>query len=453
MNSKLKLPLLAVTISTALTPACMEKTIQPNIIFILADDLGWSQTSTYGSNYYKTPNLDRLATEGIKFTNAYAACPVSSPTRASIMTGKYPSRLHITNYIPGPEKRNRLLSEPDWQKFLPLEEITLGEVMRDQGYNTAIFGKWHLSVTKFGPESLPFNPDKQGFNEYFVSDKPNIKDDPEKDAHKSDSIGNTSVKFIKENVSNRFFLFVSFSAIHNPLMEKAGSIDKWQNVKGSEKPENNPVIGAMLATMDNNIGKIINAVDESGLSDNTIIIFFSDNGGLETDAHQTPLKHGKGWLYEGGIRVPLIIKWPGVIKENSISRDVVTSVDFMPTFCDLLNVKNKPFSDGISILSHLKNGKKLPKRNIYWHYPHYHNGPPSGAIRSGKWKLIEFYEKSLLNENNISAYELYDLENDIGESHNLANNYKEITFKLSNELKKWRENVNAQMPVPAIKNK
>ena len=363
------------------------------------------------------------------------------------MTGKYPARLHLTDFIAGNPGNDYPLSQPDWQKSLPLEEVTLAEVIGDQGYNTAIFGKWHLSVTKFGPESLPFNPDKQGFKEHFVSDKPDRNDNPEKDAHKSDSIGNTSVRFIKENAGDPFFLFVSFSAIHNPLMEKADSIDKWKNVAGSGKPENNPKIAAMLSTMDRNIGKIMNAVDECGLGSNTIIIFFSDNGGLETEAKQTPLRHGKGWLYEGGIREPLIIKWPGVTEGGSVSREIVTSVDFMPTICELLNVKNRPQTDGMSLISHLKNGESLPERNIYWHFPHYHNGPPSAAVRSGKWKLIEWYEESIL-KGGESAYELYDLENDISETTNLADSLKEVTRKLSDDLKKWREDVNAQMPVP-----
>jgi len=447
MNIKFKVPLLVAGVAAVITSGCKKEEIKPNIIFILADDLGWPQTGVYGSNYYRTPNIDRLASDGIRFTNAYAACSVSSPTRASIMTGKYPARLHLTDFIAGNPRNDYPLSQPEWQKFLPLEEVTMAEVIREQGYNTAIFGKWHLSVTKFGPESLPFYPDKQGFNQYFVSDKPDRNDNPEKDAHKSDSIGNTSVRFIKENKGNPFFLFVSFSAIHNPLMERADSIAKWKNVAGSEKPENNPVIAAMLATLDRNIGKIINAVDEAGLSKNTIIIFFSDNGGLETDAKQTPLRHGKGWLYEGGIREPLIIKWPGIIAGGSVSHEIVSSVDFMPTVCELLNVENKPQVDGISLLTHLKTGAPLPERNIYWHFPHYHNGPPSAAVRSGKWKLIEWYEESILEGGN-SAYELYDLENDISESVNLADSLKEVTIKLSDDLKKWREEVDAQMPVP-----
>ncbi|MFW5878165.1 MAG: sulfatase/phosphatase domain-containing protein, partial [bacterium] len=237
--------------------------------------------------------------------------------------------------------------------------------------------------------------------------------------------------------------------------------------KGSEKPENNPIIAAMLSRMDRNIGKVLNVLDELKLSENTIVIFYSDNGGLAENnnvyymdyypegeemkiAKQTPLRKGKGWLYEGGIRVPLIIKWPGVVKNNWVSNEVVTSSDFMPTFCELLDMAPEPGVDGISFLSHLKTGEPLPERNHYWHYPHYHNQSgmlPAGAVRSGKWKLIEWYEKSLL-EGDEAAYELYDLENDIGESVNLADSEKDKTSELADDLKRWRNKVNAQMPVP-----
>ncbi len=446
MKIKFQVPLIAAGVSAIAVVCCKKETPMPNIVFILADDLGYSQSGCYGSNYYRTPGIDRLAREGIRFTNAYAACSVSSPTRASIMTGKYPARLHITDFIAGNIRDDYPLSQPDWQKFLPLEEITLAELFREQGYKTAIFGKWHLSVTKFGPESLPFNPDKQGFEQHFVSDKPDRNTDPEHDPHKSDSIGNTSIQFIRENAGDPFFLFVSFSAIHNPLMEKADSIKKWEDVKGNDKPENNPVIAAMLSRMDRNIGKILDVIDELNLASNTIVIFFSDNGGLESDAMQTPLRKGKGWLYEGGIRVPLIIRWPGVIREGLVSNELVSSIDFMPTFCDLFNTDINPNIDGISILSHLKAGADLPERNIYWHYPHYHQGPPSGAVRNGKWKLIEWYEKSLTGDGK-SAFELYDLESDISESVNLTDSLNEITIKLADELRRWRKDVNAQMPV------
>jgi uncharacterized sulfatase len=428
--------------------ACKKNDTPPNVVFILADDLGWSQTGCFGSSFYQTPNIDRLASEGVRFTNAYSAAAVCSPTRASIMTGKYPARLHITDFIAGNESDDYLLHQPDWQKFLPLEETTIAEIFKLKGYRTAMFGKWHLSREKFGPPSLPHYPDKQGFDDFFVIDKPDRNDDPETDPHKSDSIGNTSVRFLHENISNPFFLYVSFSAIHNPLMDSADSIARWKNTMGSDKPENNPVIAAMLSRMDRNIGKILTTLDELKLAKNTIVVFFSDNGGLASEATQTPLRSGKGCLYEGGIRVPMVIRWPGVIEKGKVIDEAVVSCDFLPSFCDLLGAEVPQNLDGITLLPILTNAGKLSERNIYWHYPHYHAGTgmtPAGAVRSGHWKLIEWYEKSLTGQNE-KAFELYNLQNDLGEQFNLADSLPDLTLSLSGELKQWKEKLGAQMP-------
>jgi arylsulfatase A len=461
MTCKSKLPLLAIGVASAISNGCnRDNDLIPNVVFIIADDLGWSQSGAYGSEYYHTPNIDRLSAEGIRFTDAYSAAAMSSPTRASIMTGKYPSRLHLTDFIPGNQNDHYPLSEPDWQKYLPLEEFTIGNLFSEMGYRTAMFGKWHLSKDKFGPESISHNPDRQGFDRYFIIDKPDSTFDPGHDPHSSDSIGNTSVRFIRENADNPFFLVMSFSAIHDPLMESADAIAKWKSKPASEEPENNPVIAVMLERLDRNIGKVLDELDKLDLAKNTLVIFYSDNGGRHERivvhneergrAWQTPLRKGKGWLYEGGIRVPLIIKWPGAIDNGRVSNEMVSSNDFMPTFCELLGRKPEPDVDGISLLQHLKSGKALNERNLYWHYPHYHSGSgmvPAAAIRSGNWKLIEWYEKSIL-ESDEPAYELYDLQNDIGETVNLAGQNKELTMELAKELEKWRKEVNAQMPVP-----
>ncbi len=467
MNPKIKFPLLAIGAYAMLGGSCNEEKDQrPNIIFILADDFGWAQSGAYGSNYYHTPGINRLAAEGIRFTDAYTAAPVCSPTRASIMTGKHPARLHLTNFIPGNQRDIYPLTQPEMQQFLPLEEITLGNLFSEQGYNAAMFGKWHLSPFKFGPLSLPYYPDKQGFTHHFVIDKPDSQTNPELDPHWSDMIGDTSVEFIRENAGSPFFLFMSFSAIHDPLVEMADSIEMWRNYPGSREPENNPIIAAMLSRMDRNVGKVLDVLDEMRLADNTIVIFYSDNGGLAENnvvyymdyypegedmriAKQTPLRKGKGWLYEGGIRVPLVIRWPGHVEQGWVSNEVVSSYDFMPTFCELLDERPAPGVDGVSLLSHIKTGDPLPSRNHYWHYPHYHNQSgmvPAGAVRSGRWKLIEWYEKSILHEGK-SAYELYDLYNDIGESIDLAEKEKELTMKLAGDLERWRVEVNAQWPV------
>ena len=455
---------MAIGVSAMLGGGCsQEKDQRPNVIFILADDYGWAQSGAYGSNYYHTPSIDRLAAEGIRFTDAYTAAPVCSPTRASIMTGKHPARLHLTNFIPGNRNNIYPLTQPEMQQFLPLEETTLGNLFSEQGYHAAMFGKWHLSPVKFGPESLPYYPDKQGFTHHFVIDKPASQANPELDPHWSDMIGNSSVEFIREISDKPFFLYMSFSAIHDPLIERADSIAMWRNHPGSEEPENNPIIAAMLSRLDINVGKVLDVIDELELAENTIVVFYSDNGGLETNnvgyldyypegesiriAKQTPLREGKGWIYEGGIRVPLVIRWSGVIDKGLVSSEVVSSYDFMPTFCELLEVNEPPDLDGISLLSYLKSGEPLPGRNHYWHFPHYHRGKPSAAVRSGKWKLIEGYEKSIL-ESDEPAFELYDLEKDIGESVNIIDEEKEVAMKLAADLEKWRVAVNAQRLVP-----
>jgi uncharacterized sulfatase len=437
--------------------SCNNAESLPNIIFILADDLGYSQTGCYGSSYYKTPNIDKLASEGMRFTNAYAACPVCSPTRASIMTGKYPARLHLTDFIPGNKNSEYPLLQPDWQKFLPLEELTTAELLKTKGYSTAIFGKWHLSCEKTPPESLPYNPDKQGFDEYFVTYKPvsaNIAkpqpwQDAENDAHNVDTITSLSLNFIEKNRKKPFFLIVSHNTIHDPLKERAAVIKRYEEDKASEKTENNPVIAAMIERLDNSCGQIFDKVKESGLEENTIIIFFSDNGGRHIHAAQTPLRAGKGFLYEGGIREPLIVKWKNKVTPQTTCNSLISSVDFLPTFLEIAGIEKIPGNiDGVSFLPALKDPSVEVHQELFWHYPHYHSSgmAPAGAVRSGKWKLIEWYEKSLTGCEDV-AFELFDLENDIGETVNLTDSLRSVKDDLYSMLNKWREEVNAQMPV------
>lgn len=441
---------------TIVTVSCQKDEARPNIVFILADDLGYSQLGCYGSDYYQTPNLDQLAREGIQFLDAYAACAVCSPTRASIMTGKYPARLHLTDFIAGNKGTHYPLIQPDWQKYLPLEEVTVAEYLKEQGYRTALFGKWHLSQNKTPPESLPFNPDKQGFDESFVTYKPSgglsqSWQKAEQDAHNVDTITSLALDFIDRNRSNPFILFVSHNTIHDPLKEKAETVAKYEQQPDTKKSENHPVIAAMIERLDNSCGTIFSAIKEAGLEDNTIVVFFSDNGGRDAYALQTPLRSGKGWLYEGGIREPLIVKWNGHVEPGTSSDALVSSIDLLPTFLEMAGVMSLPESiDGQSIVPVLGNPEMEVHAKLYWHYPHYHGGSgmlPGGAIRSGNWKLIEWYEKSLLGEVE-SAFELYDLKHDIGEARDLSDSLKTMTAKLAGELHEWREEVGAQMPVP-----
>ena len=332
--------------------SCRQKIVKPNILFVLADDLGWPHLGCYGSSFYETPTLDKLATEGMRFTDAYAAHPVCSPTRASIMTGKYPARLHITDYIPGNGYPHKPLKTPDWQKFLPLEEETIAEMVKQQGYATASFGKWHLSIEKRPPASLPYNPDQQGFDENIVTYKPNRQSDPENDAHNVHEITRKSVDFIQRHKDDPFFLYVTHNTVHDPLMENKERVEYYENKAGSELPENNPTVAAMLETLDRTIGEILTEIDNQGLRENTLVVFFSDNGGLERSVDQAPLRGGKATLYEGGIRVPMIVRWPDRIEANSVSREPVTSVDFFSTFYELVNGNTSPNPnlDGTSLL-------------------------------------------------------------------------------------------------------
>ena len=424
----------------------------PNVVFILADDLGWTQTSAYGSRYYKTPNLEKLASQGVRYTNAYAAAAICSPTRASIMTGKYPARLHITDYIPGRAFSNMPLKQPDWQRHLPLSEYTLGELFREQGYRTALFGKWHLSKEKAPPGSIAHNPSAQGFDESFITYKPlsgpaREWQTPEDDGHNVRMLTDLSLKFIERNANRPFFLMISHNTIHDPLIEKSKLIESFASNPESNYSENSPVIAAMLDTFDRSVGAVLDKLDELGLAENTLVIFFSDNGGLESDASQLPLREGKAWLYEGGIRVPLIIRWPGRFPENTVDYSLVSSTDFFPTFMEVLGqFSDVDDIDGYSLLPGSSERTEGSERALYWHYPHYHNAgmSPAGAIRIGNMKLIEWFGSA--PEASGTAIELYDLSKDIGETDNLVHRQPEVAQKLLNMLAVWRTEVGAQMP-------
>jgi arylsulfatase A len=425
---------------------CSTEKRKPNVLLILADDFGWRQLGCYGSTFYKSPNIDKLASEGMRFTDAYAACPVCSPTRAAIMTGKYPGRLHVTDFIPGGRYDNEKLTMPQWQKFLPLEEKTIAEVLKEHGYATAAFGKWHLSITKKPPESEPYNPGKQGFNEYFVTYKPTRDQDPEKDAHNVEAITSRSLDFMEQNKDNPFFLYVSHNTIHDPLREKKELIEKYKANPQSSEPENNPVIGAMIETLDKSCDRLLAKLKELDLENDTIVIWASDNGGLKKDALQTPLRGGKAQLYEGGIRVPFMIRWPGKIKPQTECPEPTSSVDIFPTVMDMLGIDSGLIFDGASILPVLTGSSTLNREAIYWHYPHYHGAgvAPSSAIRAGDYKLIELHEQTLLNE--PGQVELYNLKEDISETKNLAEEIPEKTRELRDMLNNWKTQAGVQMP-------
>ena len=447
-------------ILVGLPSACTRSQERPNIVLILADDLAWNQLGCYGSSFYETPHLDALARQGMRFTDAYAASPICSPTRASIMTGKYPARLRVTQFIsPGDYAGDAIkLLEPDWTRRLPLEEKTIAEALKDIGYVTAAFGKWHLSQAKTPPGSLPFNPDKQGFDEDFVTYKPVPRmarewQTPENDAHNVGIITEKSLEFMEKNRERPFFLFVSHNSVHTPLVEKEALISKYQAKPDVDAPTNHPVIGAMIETLDLSVGRLLAKLDDLGMSERTLVIFFSDNGGLEWSGDDGPvpsnhpLRAGKGDLYEGGIRVPLIARWPTVVAPGRVVEEPVSSVDLFPTFVEAAGGVDKHNEiDGVSLLPLLRGAASLDRDSLFWHYPHYHGSGalPSSAIRKGSYKLLEWHEERIYGLEN--RYDLYDLSQDLGESNNLASSRPEKTRELAADLDSWRNSVRAQMP-------
>ena len=436
-----------------------------NVIFILIDDMGWMDTGCYGSKFYETPNIDKLASQGMLFTNAYAACPVCSPTRASILSGKYPARLNLTDWLPGQkDDPDHKLCHPTIIDHLPLEEITIPKVLKTGGYVSAAIGKWHLGGPEYYPDKNGFDLNRGGSEQghpptYFSPYHLKTLENGPIGEYLTDRLTSEAEQFIEKNRETPFFLYLSHYAVHNPQEAKKELIEKYKKKpkpKGASTPErenarrvqDRPIYAAMVHSADESVGRIVAKLEELKLSDRTIVIFTSDNGGLSTaegsPTSNEPLRAGKGFLFEGGIREPLIVKWPGVVKEGSICDETVCSVDFYPTILDMAGLKPQPQQtlDGVSIVPLLKQSGVLTRDALFWHYPHYSNqgGKPGGAIRKGDFKLIEFYEDSHV--------ELYNLKEDISEMKNLAGKMPEKTTELKKLLADWRVSVGAQMPTP-----
>jgi len=421
------------------TTASAKMPEKPNIVFILIDDMGWTDVGCYGSKFHETSNIDRLAEQGMKFTDAYAACPVCSPTRASIIAGQYPARVGITDFIAGHWRPYEKLVVPKNVLQLPIESVTIADVMKAHGYATGYIGKWHLGGKGYMPE-------QQGFDKVVAA----VRNRNDKQVS---GFTDEAVKFIEENSQQPFFLFLSHHTVHIPLEAPADLVEKYKNKPKPATGVNNPVYAAMVEHLDTNTGRILRKLDELDLTERTVFIFFSDNGGLYEpyggyDGDRTPvssnapLRGEKGTLYEGGVREPLIVRWPGVVKPATKCAVPVTSVDFYPTFLDILGAKGDSghVLDGKSILPLLKGSGKLKRDAIFWHYPHYHHSSPAGAIRQGDWKLIEFYEDGRL--------ELYNLKDDIGEKNDLAKKMPKKAAELQGKLAAWRKSVGAKMPTP-----
>lgn len=421
---------------------------KPNVVLILADDQGWTDLHCFGSDLYQTPNIDKLAKEGMRFTQHYSACTVCSPTRAAILTGQYPARLHVTDWIPGLPPENPKLLVPDWTKYLSLSEPNIAKSFKAAGYATASIGKWHLG----GEE---YYPDKQGFDINIAgTERPNpatyiapwkiptLSEGKDGD-YLTDRLGNEAVKFIEQHKDGPFFLYLPHFAVHTPIQGRPDLVKKYRDMKRAGLTHSNAVYAAMVEGVDITVGQIRNKLTELKLSENTIIIYTSDNGGRVPTTSNHPLRVGKGSCYEGGTRVPLIIYWPGVTKPGSESDTPVISMDYYPTLMDICGLKASPKSDGVSLVPLLRGTGGLKRDALFWHYPHYQHyqlggTTPYGAIRQGDFKLIEFFDDMRV--------ELFNLKDDIGEQNNLAATMPKKTDELRNRLRAWRKEVGAQMP-------
>lgn len=421
-----------------------------NIVLILADDLGWTDLSSYGSDLYQTPHIDGLAASGMRFTDSYAAAHICSPTRASIMTGKTPARLHLTNYIAG--DKTLKLKPPEWTKQLPLEEVTIAEALKGAGYATGHFGKWHLNKDKNYEPGRPGDPGSQGFDAVITTHKPKADEDPESDPHHVQEITDAAVAFIEENKDRPFFCYVPHNTVHRPVIGRPDLVSQYQEQVKPDGIHDNALYAAMVHDLDGSVGAILAKLEELNLTEKTLVIFTSDNGGFLGDEKDeatvnTPLRAGKGHSYEGGIRVPTIVRWPGVTGAGLVSSAPISTIDYYPTLLEIAGATGDPGHnaglEGLSLVPVLKDASAdLGRDALFWHYPHYspQEGFPSGAIRVGDYKLVEFFEDMHV--------ELYNLADDIGESQDLAGEMPEKAEELKQRLHAWRQEVGAQMPTP-----
>jgi arylsulfatase A-like enzyme len=468
-----------VLLPLTLTSACAkveQAPNPPNVVLITIDDLGWTDLACYGSRYYETPNLDRLASQGMKFTDAYAAAAVCSPTRAALMTGRYPARIGITDWIharfqlhefnetlpedgifPGgyvtrPDRRLQCPLNPWWMEH---DEITIAEVLKPAGYTSCHIGKWHLGTDDWYPESQGFDINIGGcdfgqpptyFDPYY-SDKYGEGDIPtltprRKGEYLTDREAFEAVEFIREHRDGPFFLHLAHYAVHTPIEGKPELVRKYE-AKTPEGKQTSPTYAAMVESVDDSVGRVVETLEELGLIENTMILFTSDNGGLQrpTSTDNAPLRSGKGYPYEGGIRIPQIVRWDGVVEPGSVSKTPVISVDVLPTVCEALGVEipfDRPI-DGVSLMPLLTQGGEIVRDSIFWHFPHYRGEiMPYSIVRTGDWKLIKRYEGT--------RFELYNLEEDLGEERDLADRFPDRVEELDGRLEAWLKDTGAKVP-------
>ncbi len=429
---------------------------RPNVLLIVADDLGWADLTCYGSSFHRTPHIDELATQGVRFTQAYAASPVCSPSRAAILTGRWPARLQVTDWLPGRGNRpDQKLNHPPLARGLNLDEITIAERLHDLGYATATIGKWHLGGADLSPTHQGFDLNIAGddagsplryFAPFSAGDRKLLGlDQAPAGQYLTDALTDSALQFLEAHARHPFLLYLPHFAVHTPLAAPEDRIAHYPAEQPFAGKQNNPVYAAMLESLDTSVGRITKKLRELNIFDDTVIIFTSDNGGLATQegphtpaTSNAPLRDGKGYLYEGGIRVPLIIK--GGHRIGAVESNPVCGIDLAATISEFCGDTTAPVGDGLSLKPLLENSASLPREALYWHYPHYSNqgGRPGGAIRVGDYKLIEYFEHG--------RQEMFQLVRDPSESQNLIEQEPDVAQKLAERLAEWRKLVNAPLP-------
>ena len=445
-----------------------------NIIFILADDLGWMDTGAYGSKYYETPNIDAFAKKGMLFTNAYSANPLCSPSRAAVLTGRYPSRYDFTT-ASGHNKANpemvsglrtkaaawQKVRTPEIRNYMPLEEQTIAEVLKEEGYKTIHIGKWHIGNNDYFPKKQGFDVNIGGYalgwpRSYFSPYKnEKITDGPDGE-YITDRITTDAIDFIKKNKKQPFFMNLWHFAVHGPYEAKKELVAKYENKVDPRGRQGFPVMGAMIESFDENVGRLLNALEEENMMDNTVIVFTSDNGGVEyttyngmTPTDNYPLREGKANVHEGGIRVPCIVYWPGKTKPGTVSNQAISGVDFFPTFVDMLDVKGNKVEneiDGLSLRTVFESDKPLEREGVYIDFPHYTVGPanyPSTVLVNGDWKFIKVYGEG---PDTSDFYELYQIRTDIKEEFNLAAYYPKVIEEFNAQMTKHIDRMGTYTP-------
>jgi len=466
---------MVVLLTSLANEARCEKPARPNVVFLLVDDLGWADVGCFGSTFYETPNIDRLCASGMKFTNGYAGCPVCSPTRASIMTGRHPVRVDITDWIPGASAarfKGAKFRQVEDRDNLALEELTLAEALKSHGYQAFFAGKWHLGGKGHWPTDQGFDFNVGGCEKgsppggyYAPWSNPNLTARHEGE-YLTERLTDESIAFLEKREAGRpFLLYLAYYNVHTPitpykkryahLQEKAAEQFPDETPVGEEHEgksrlrQDNPQFASMVAAVDDSVGRILEKLDRLGMAENTVVIFFSDNGGLSTlrrpgPTCNLPLRAGKGWLYEGGVREPLIVRVPGVTRPGSVCHTPVVSMDFFPTILELAGLPLMPekHADGVSLVPLLEGGDAVAPRPLWWHYPHYHGSTwtPGASIREGDWKLIEFYH--------WGNVELYNLKEDPGEQQDLSRQEPAKAAELLDKLHALQKRYGAKMPQP-----